>query len=126
MAKTVSQVQTQALSLLSAVGAGQTPSADDLAALDAQAAAAYLVSERVIDLVASVQNEAIDEAAFYPFAEFLAGLNGTSFGMPKAECLMLEERGRDGLRRVAFRAGVVAPLKIDAVQLYNRRVGWGL
>lgn len=113
MPVTTTQIAEQALRELSVLGAGQLASADDIVTVNVPACAAMLKLKRAVDLVADVQNEAIDDAFFFPLARYCAGRAAASFGFPVTDGVTLEQIGEREIRQIAALEHVTEPVIVE-------------
>ena len=113
MTKSRSNIIEGALQILNVVGVGQPVSAEDNAVVDIDAAAEYLASRRITDIVNQVQDGELDEQWFIPFCEFVAAKYGMRFGKSFAEMKTLEASALEDLRDIEDRTIPVQHLKIN-------------
>lgn len=110
MPKAVADVVNRALYELRVIGVGQSPSVEDVEAIDVKACVAILNGKRAVDLRGAVLADAIPDEFFYPLALYCAGRNGAAFGLPPADAMTMEMRGEQEIRQIA------APFYYDNVQ----------
>lgn len=107
MPRTRQDFIARVLNELGAVGAGQTPDAEDVADIDARIESAFaeLSGRRVY----YVQNaEAIADEAFEPLVAYVANMASPAYGQPKIDAVKMDAESR--LRQL-LRSGVYHPVR---------------